>query len=82
MIDIQKIFEELNQCDNFKKIKLENSPINVFWDVEKKCYLVLRSCLAIHRYLLNPPSASRYHSGRKRRKYIGQVSICKRVTRG
>lgn len=36
MIDIQKIFEELNQCDNFKKIKLENSPINVFLGCREK----------------------------------------------
>ena len=30
MIDIQKIFEELNQGDSFKRIKADGSPINIY----------------------------------------------------
>lgn len=35
MIDIQKIFEELNQVDSFKKIKSKGSPVSIFCGIRE-----------------------------------------------
>lgn len=35
MIDIQKIFEELNRADGFKKIKIEESPVGIYCGVKE-----------------------------------------------
>ena len=35
MIDIQKIFEELNRADGFKKIKIKESPVGIYCGVKE-----------------------------------------------
>lgn len=35
MIDVQKIFEELNRADGFIKIKIEESPVGIYCGVKE-----------------------------------------------